>query len=57
MRDLNIDEALIQHELQHLLNPVIQKLVSSEYLGMRARAYLEKFYYAETAQKILNIQS
>lgn len=57
MRDLNIDEALIQHELQHLLNPVIQKLVSSEYLRMRARAYLEKFYYAETAQKILNIQS
>lgn len=57
MRDLNIDEALIQHELQHLLNPVIQKLVSSEYLRMRARAYLEKFYYAETAQNILNIQS
>ncbi|WP_425915465.1 hypothetical protein [Acinetobacter sp. TSRC1-2] len=57
LRDLNIDEALIQHELRHLLNPVIQKLVSSEYLRMRARAYLEKFYYADTAQKILNIQS
>ncbi|TCB50395.1 hypothetical protein E0H80_08830 [Acinetobacter sp. ANC 4779] len=57
LRDLNIDEALIQHELQQLLAPVIQKLVSSEYLRERARAYLEKFYYAETAQKILNIQS
>lgn len=57
LRDLNIDEALIQHELQHLLAPIIQKLVSSEYLRERARAYLEKFYYAETAQKILNIQS
>ncbi|WP_445660245.1 hypothetical protein [Acinetobacter sp. F16] len=57
LRDLNIDEALIQHELQHLLAPVIQKMLSSDYLRMRARAYLEKFYYAETAQKILNIQS
>ena len=57
LRDLNIDEALIQHELQHLLAPVIQKMLSSDYLRIRARAYLEKFYYAETAQKILNIQS
>ena len=57
LRDLNIDEALIQHELQHLLAPVMQNLVSSEYLRERARAYLEKFYYAETAQKILNIQA
>jgi hypothetical protein len=57
LRDLNIDEALIQHELQHLLASVMQNLVSSEYLRERARAYLEKFYYAETAQKILNIQA
>ena len=57
LRDLNIDEALIQHELQHLLAPVMQNLVSSEYLRERARVYLEKFYYAETAQKILNIQA
>ena len=56
LRDLNIDEALIQHELQQLLAPVIQKLVSSEYLRERARVYLEKFYYAETAQKILKIE-
>ena len=56
LRDLNIDEALIQHELQQLLAPVVQKLVASEYLRERARAYLEKFYYAETAQKILKIE-
>ncbi|MCG2607077.1 hypothetical protein LZZ98_00665 [Acinetobacter sp. SM34] len=56
LRDLNIDEALIQHELQQLLTPIVQKLISSEYLRSRARAYLEKFYYAETAQNILNIQ-
>ncbi|NNH39689.1 hypothetical protein [Acinetobacter terrae] len=56
LRDLNIDEALIQHELQQLLAPVIQKLVSSEYLRERARTYLEKFYYAETAQKILKAE-
>ena len=57
LRDLNIDEALIQHELQQLLAPVVQKLVSSDYLRERARTYLEKFYYAETAQKILNLDT
>lgn len=57
LRDLNIDEALIQHELQQLLAPVVQKLVSSAYLRERARAYLEKFYYAESAQKILNLDA
>lgn len=57
LRDLNIDEALIQHELQQLLAPIVQKLVSSAYLRERARAYLEKFYYAETAQKILNLDA
>ncbi|MGC3819864.1 hypothetical protein [Acinetobacter sp. G11] len=57
LRDLNIDEALIQHELQQLLAPIVQKLVSSAYLRERAIAYLEKFYYAETAQKILNLDA
>ncbi len=57
LRDLNIDEALIQHELQQLLAPVIQKMISSEYLRERARAYLEQFYYSEKTQKILNIES
>ncbi|MFN0296505.1 hypothetical protein ACKVE0_03010 [Acinetobacter albensis] len=54
LRDLNIDERLVQNELQSLLTPLIQKMVSSEYLRARARIYLEKFYYAETTQKILN---
>ena len=53
LRDLNIDEALIQDELQQLLTPIIQKMVSSEYLRTRARVYLEKFYYAESTQQIL----
>lgn len=57
LRDLNINEALIQNELQQLLAPIVQKLVSSAYLRERARAYLEKFYYAETAQKILNLDA
>ena len=55
LRDLNIDEALIQQELQQLLAPVIQKLASSDYLRSRARTYLEKFYYADTTQQILHI--
>lgn len=54
LRDLNIDERLVQNELQSLLTPLIQKMVSSEYLRARARIYLEKFYYAETTQNILN---
>ena len=54
LRDLNIDERLVQNELQSLLIPLIQKMVSSKYLRARARIYLEKFYYAETTQNILN---
>ncbi|CAB1215789.1 hypothetical protein [Acinetobacter bouvetii] len=57
LRDLNIDEALIQNELQDLLAPIIQKMAGSDYLRERARSYLEKFYYAETAQKILNLDA
>ena len=53
LRDLNIDEALVQNELQTLLNPVIQQMLSQDYLKSRARIYLEKFYYAESTQAIL----
>lgn len=53
LRELNIDEALVQNELQNLLAPIIQKMVSTEHLKTRARFYLEKFYYSEQAQKIL----
>ncbi|MDM1244038.1 hypothetical protein [Acinetobacter indicus] len=54
LRDLNIDESLIQHELNELLVPVIQQMISQGHLRERARVYLEKFYYSDTAQKILN---
>ena len=53
LRDLNIDEALIQNELQNLLNPIIQQMISSQYLRDRARVYLAQFYYSEEAQAIL----
>ncbi len=53
LRDLNIDEALIETELQGLLNPVIQQMIRSEYLRERARIYLAQFYYSEEAQAIL----
>ncbi|SPL70205.1 hypothetical protein [Acinetobacter stercoris] len=55
-RDINIDEALIQNELQKLLEPIIQQMVSSGHLRTRARHYLEKFYYSEQALQILNIE-
>ncbi|RZG68761.1 hypothetical protein EXE25_03545 [Acinetobacter bouvetii] len=53
LRDLNIDEALIETELQGLLNPVIQQMIRSEYLRERALVYLAQFYYSEEAQAIL----
>ncbi len=56
LRDLNIDASLIEHELSHLLNPIIQQLISQDYLRGRARLYLEKFYYSENTLKILNIE-
>ncbi len=57
LRDLNIDEALIQHELQDLLYPVIQQMIASGYLRERARHYLEQFYYSLETLNILGIQS
>lgn len=57
LNDINIDEALIQNELQALLEPVIQSMISSEHLKSRARVYLEKFYYSDETLKILNIES
>ncbi|MEN8992511.1 hypothetical protein ABD624_11170 [Avibacterium paragallinarum] len=57
LRDLNIDEALIQHELQNLLNPIVQQMIESGYIRERSRLYLEQFYYSSEALKILNIQA
>ena len=55
LRDLNIDESLISHELQGLLKPIIQQMISSQYLRERARYYLEQFYYSDNTLKILSI--
>ncbi len=54
LRDLNIDEALIENELSHLLSPVLQQVITTGYLRQRARVYLEKFYYFEKTQNILS---
>ncbi|GEA66992.1 hypothetical protein PA3_11500 [Acinetobacter pittii] len=54
LRDLNIDEGLVQHELTKLLVPVLQQLITTGHLRRRARVYLEKFYYSEKALDILN---
>ncbi|MDO5542300.1 MAG: hypothetical protein Q4F77_03225 [Acinetobacter sp.] len=55
LHDLNIDEALVQQQLQQLLNPVIQKMIAEGYLKQRARHYLEKFYYSEKTLEILSL--
>ncbi|WP_347454397.1 hypothetical protein ABEF83_10955 [Acinetobacter thermotolerans] len=56
LRDLNIDESLIQTELNELLTPIIQQMIHQGYLRERARAYLEKFYYSESTLKILKVE-
>jgi hypothetical protein len=56
LSDINIDEALIQHQLQNLLEPVIQQMISSHHLRTRARSYLEKFYYSDESLNILKIE-
>lgn len=55
LRDLNIDESLVQNELNQLLTPIIQQMISQQYLRERARSYLEKFYYSEKTLKILQL--
>ncbi len=55
LRDLNIDESLIQHELQGLLNPIVQQMIGSGYLRARSRQYLEQFYYSNETLRILGI--
>ena len=56
LNDINIDESLIQNELQQLLAPVIQHIISSDHLKQRARLHLEKFYYSDHVRKILNAE-
>ena len=56
LRDINIDAQLVEYELQNLLHPVLKQLISTRQLRSRARVYLEKFYYSETALKILSEQ-
>lgn len=55
LADLNINEALIQTQLQNLLNPMMQQCITQKYLRERARIYLEKFYYAVETKQILNL--
>lgn len=52
LRDININEELIQNQLTELLTPIIQEMVQSKHLRERARYYLEKFYYSEQVKNI-----
>ncbi|MEB6676138.1 hypothetical protein [Acinetobacter haemolyticus] len=56
LRDLNIDEDLIQNELNDLLVPVLEQMIQIGYLRQRARSYLEKFYYSEQVSEIFKLQ-
>lgn len=54
LRDLNIDEELIQNQLTDLLSPILQQVITTGYLRQRTRVYLEKFYYSEKTKNILS---
>ncbi|RKG35058.1 hypothetical protein D7V21_04525 [Acinetobacter guerrae] len=54
LRDLNINEELIQNQLTELLSPIIQEMIQSKHLRERARHYLQKFYYSESVKNILS---
>lgn len=54
LRDLNIDQALLEQQLYALFQPIIQQLIHDQYLRKRARVFLEKFYYSDRIQSILN---
>ncbi|RZF53706.1 hypothetical protein EXE30_06955 [Acinetobacter halotolerans] len=56
LRDLNIDENLIENELSNLLAPILGHVIQTGYLRQRARAYLEKFYYSEHVTEIFKKQ-
>ncbi|MGM1002962.1 hypothetical protein [Acinetobacter haemolyticus] len=56
LRDLNIDEDLIQKELNDLLVHVLEQVIQTGYLRQRARSYLEKFYYSEQISGIFKLQ-
>lgn len=47
LRDLNIDQALVEHALNALLQPLMAQLVHSGYLRQRSRALLSEFYYSD----------
>lgn len=55
LRDLNIDEALIQQQLHALLSPIMAQLIDQQYLRERARLHLQHFYYSDAAKSILNL--
>lgn len=56
LRDLNINENLIENELSNLLAPILGHVIQTGYLRQRARAYLEKFYYSEHVTEIFKKQ-
>ena len=54
LRDININEELIQNQLTELLSPIIQEMIQSKHLRERAKHYLEKFYYSEQFSNLIS---
>lgn len=57
LRDLNIDETLLMQQLHPLFTAIMQQAIQTGYLRQRARAFLERFYYAESTRQILALDN
>ena len=57
LRDLNIDETLLMQQLQPLFTAIMQQAIQTGYLRQHARAFLERFYYAESTRQILALDN
>ncbi len=54
LRNLNIDQQLVEGALSQMVIEFAKQLNEKGYLEQRARQQLEKFYYSEAAQNLLN---
>lgn len=53
LRDLNIESALVEQQLNALVLPLFQELIKSGHFRERARVYLKQFYCSERVKEIL----
>ncbi|MEB3754036.1 hypothetical protein [Acinetobacter sp. MD2(2019)] len=53
LQDLNINQQILDHELQQLIQPLLLRLSTTGYLRQRADLLLRKFYYSAQVYNLL----